>query len=82
MTVFKCYMKILKNNIGLVSIYLVIFFRLPWHFRHPPKKRSSEDLKRRGSTAIADQMTAHFLTHLRIIFKPSIMYMRFPQNLQ
>ena len=28
MTVFKCYMKILKNNIGLVSIYLVIFFSI------------------------------------------------------
>ena len=28
MTVFKCYMKILKKNIGLVSIYLVIFFSI------------------------------------------------------
>ena len=26
MTIFKGYMKILKNNIGLIMIYLVIFF--------------------------------------------------------
>ena len=26
MTVFKCYMKILKQNLGLVFLYLGIFF--------------------------------------------------------
>ena len=26
MTVFKCYMKILRQNIGLVIMYLAIFF--------------------------------------------------------
>ena len=47
MTVFKGYMKILKKNIGLVIIYLVIFFSVAeaihnnqcyrfFHIRHKP----------------------------------------------
>lgn len=56
MTVFKCYMKILKNNIGLVSIYLVIFFSIAMALQASAKKNHLEDFeKTRIDLAIADQ---------------------------
>ena len=56
MTVFKCYMKILKNNIGLVSIYLVIFFSIAMALQASAKKDHLEDFeKTRIDLAIADQ---------------------------
>ncbi len=82
MTVFKCYMKILKNNIGLVSIYLVIFFSIAMALQASARKDHLEDFeKTRIDLAIADQDDSTLLTHQRIILKPSIMYMRFPQIL-
>ena len=56
MTVFKCYMKILKKNIGLVSIYLVIFFSIAMALQASAKKDHLEDFeKTRIDLAIADQ---------------------------
>ena len=46
MTVFKCYMKILKNNIGLVSIYLVIFFSIAMALQASAKKDHLEDFEK------------------------------------
>ena len=56
MTVFKCYMKILKKNIGLVSIYLLIFFSIAMVLQASAKKEHLEDFeKTRIDLAIADQ---------------------------
>lgn len=56
MTVFKCYMKILKKNIGLVSIYLLIFFSIAMVLQASSKKEHLEDFeKTRIDLAIADQ---------------------------
>lgn len=56
MTVFKCYMKILKKNIGLISIYLVIFFSTAMILQASAKKEHLEDFeKTRINLAIADQ---------------------------
>ena len=58
MTVFKCYMKILKKNIGLVSIYLLIFFSIAMVLQASAKKEHLEDFeKTRIDLAIADQDT-------------------------
>ena len=49
-------MKILKNNIGLVSIYLVIFFSIAMALQASAKKNHLEDFeKTRIDLAIADQ---------------------------
>ena len=56
MTVFKCYMKILKKNIGLISIYLIIFFSTAMILQASAKKEHLEDFeKTRINLAIADQ---------------------------
>lgn len=56
MTVFKCYMKILKKNIGLISIYLIIFFSTAMALQASAKKEHLEDFeKTRIDLAIADQ---------------------------
>lgn len=47
MTVFKGYMKILKKNIGLVIIYLVIFFSVAMALRQLPAKSIWKILKKR-----------------------------------
>ena len=81
MTVFKCYMKILKKNIGLVSIYLLIFFSIAMVLQASAKKEHLEDFEKHGLTLpLQIRRTAHFLTHSRNISKPSTMYTRFPQN--
>lgn len=41
MTVFKGYMKILKKNIGLVIIYLVIFFSVAMALQAAAQQRAS-----------------------------------------
>ena len=85
MTVFKCYMKILKNNIGLVSIYLVIFFSTAMILQASAKKEHLEDFeKTRINLAIADQddsTLSHALTEYlktihnvyRISAEPTVM---------
>ena len=45
MTVFKCYMKILKKNIGLISIYLIIFFSTAMILQASAKKEHLEDFE-------------------------------------
>ena len=85
MTVFKCYMKILKKNIGLISIYLVIFFSTAMILQASAKKEHLEDFeKTRINLAIADQddsTLSHALTEYlktihnvyRISAEPTVM---------
>ena len=85
MTVFKCYMKILKKNIGLVSIYLLIFFSIAMVLQASAKKEHLEDFeKTRINLAIADQddsTLSHALTEYlktihnvyRISAEPTVM---------
>lgn len=85
MTVFKCYMKILKKNIGLISIYLVIFFSTAMILQASAKKEHLEDFeKARINLAIADQddsTLSHALTEYlktihnvyRISAEPTVM---------
>lgn len=47
MTVFKGYMKILKKNIGLVIIYLVIFFSVAMALQAAASKEHLEDFEKR-----------------------------------
>lgn len=47
MTVFKGYMKILKKNIGLVIIYLVIFFSVAMALQAAASKSIWKILKKR-----------------------------------
>ena len=55
MTVFKGYMKILKKNIGLVIIYLVIFFSVAMALQAAASKEHLEDFeKARVDIAVAD----------------------------
>lgn len=46
MTVFKGYMKILKKNIGLVIIYLVIFFSVAMALQAAASKEHLEDFEK------------------------------------
>ena len=56
MTVFKGYMKILKKNIGLVMIYLVIFFSIAMVLQAAARKEHLDDFqKTRLNIAVADQ---------------------------
>lgn len=56
MTVFKGYMKILKKNIGLVMIYLVIFFSIAMVLQAAARKEHLDDFqKTRVNIAVADQ---------------------------
>lgn len=85
MTVFKCYMKILKKNIGLISIYLIIFFSTAMILQASAKKEHLEDFeKTRINLAIADQddsTLSHALTEYlktihnvyRISAEPTVM---------
>lgn len=85
MTVFKCYMKILKKNIGLISIYLIIFFSTTMILQASAKKEHLEDFeKTRINLAIADQddsTLSHALTEYlktihnvyRISAEPTVM---------
>ena len=55
MTVFKGYMKILKKNIGLVIIYLVIFFSVAMALQAAASKEHLEDFeKARVDIPVAD----------------------------
>lgn len=66
MTVFKGYMKILKKNIGLVIIYLVIFFSVAMALQAAARKEHLEDFQKTSiNVAIADQddsILSHALT--------------------
>ena len=85
MTVFKCYMKILKKNIGLISIYLIIFFSTAMILQASAKKEHLENFeKTRINLAIADQddsTLSHALTEYlktihnvyRISAEPTVM---------
>ena len=85
MTVFKGYMKILKKNIGLISIYLIIFFSTAMILQASAKKEHLEDYeKTRINLAIADQddsTLSHALTEYlktihnvyRISAEPTVM---------
>lgn len=66
MTIFKGYMKILKNNIGLIMIYLVIFFSVAMALQAAARKEHLEDFQKTSiNVAIADQddsILSHALT--------------------
>ena len=66
MTVFKGYMKILKKNIGLVMIYLVIFFSVAMALQAAARKEHLEDFQKTSvDIAVADQdnsVLSHALT--------------------
>ncbi|MBU5482183.1 ABC transporter permease [Blautia sp. MSJ-19] len=66
MTVFKGYMKILKKNLGLVSIYLVIFFSVAMALQAAARKDRLEDFQKTSvNVAVADQddsILSHALT--------------------
>lgn len=66
MTVFKGYMKILKKNIGLVMIYLVIFFSIAMALQATARKEHLEDFQKTSvDIAVADQdnsILSHALT--------------------
>ncbi len=66
MTVFKGYMKILKKNIGLVMIYLVIFFSVAMALQAAARKEHLEDFQKISvDIAVADQddsILSHALT--------------------
>lgn len=66
MTIFKGYMKILKNNIGLIMIYLVIFFSVAMALQVAARKEHLEDFQKTSiNVAIADQddsILSHALT--------------------
>ena len=66
MTVFKGYMKILKKNIGLVMIYLVIFFSVAMALQAAARKEHLEDFQKTSvDIAVADQdnsILSHALT--------------------
>ena len=66
MTVFKGYMKILKKNIGLVMIYLVIFFSVAMALQAAARKEHLEDFQKTSvDIAVANQddsILSHALT--------------------
>ena len=66
MTVFKGYMKILKKNIGLIMIYLVIFFSVAMALQAAARKEHLEDFQKISvDIAVADQddsILSHALT--------------------
>ena len=66
MTVFKGYMKILKKNIGLVMIYLVIFFSVAMALQAAARREHLEDFQKTSvNIAVADQdnsILSHALT--------------------
>lgn len=66
MTIFKGYIKILKNNIGLIMIYLVIFFSVAMALQAAARKEHLEDFQKTSiNVAIADQddsILSHALT--------------------
>lgn len=66
MTVFKGYMKILKKNIGLVMIYLVIFFSVAMVLQAAVRKEHLEDFQKTSvDIAVANQddsILSHSLT--------------------
>ena len=66
MTVFKGYMKILKKNIGLIMIYLVIFFSVAMALQAAARKEHLEDFQKISvDIAVADQddsVHSHALT--------------------
>ena len=92
MTVFKGYMKILKKNIGLVIIYLVIFFSVAMALQAAASKEHLEDFeKARVDIAVADndQSTlSHALTdylktihnQLSAIFNHAVKFYDLPSN--
>ena len=72
MTAFKGYMKILKKNIGLVMIYLVIFFSIAMALQAAARKEHLEDFQKTSvNVAVADpddSILSHALTdYLRTI---------------
>ena len=66
MTIFKGYIKILKNNIGLIMVYLVIFFSVAMALQAAARKEHLEDFQKTSiNVAIADQddsILSHALT--------------------
>lgn len=66
MTVFKGYMKILKTNLGLIMIYLVIFFSVAIVLQAAARKEKFEDFQKTSvDIAVADQdnsILSHALT--------------------
>ena len=66
MTVFKGYMKVLKKNLGLVIIYLVIFFSVAMALQAAARKEHLDNFQKSSvNVAIADQdnsILSHALT--------------------
>lgn len=66
MTVYKGYMKILKKNLGLVVLYLVIFFSIAMVLQAAARKEHLEDFQKASvDIAITDQdnsILSHALT--------------------
>ena len=56
MTVYKCYMKILKRNLGLVIMYLAIFFSITMFIQAASRKEGLNNYQQtRLSVAICDR---------------------------